>query len=179
MWAWELNFELTIEEWKRQFRYVYSLTMSTKLRFFQYRLIQRKIVTNMMHHKWNSSVNPLCSFRRKELETQKHIFCDCEIVKKLWKSLSQWLKYMFNITVELNPVMILYNNYNGLHKEMINCFILISKQYIYSMKCMDKMPIFITMLSKVYEIQNIEKTIAMRQHRYNKYYRKWCALVEV
>ena len=58
---------------------------------------------------------------------QKHVFSGSRVL--------QW-----------NDIYI-YNNYAGLHKEMLNCAILICEHYIYFAKCSKKQLNFIEMLT--------------------------------
>ena len=51
LWAHELHKELSKLEWSKLMRYVNSITLSTKLRYFQYRLLNRKIMTNYKRNK--------------------------------------------------------------------------------------------------------------------------------
>lgn len=131
LWARELECELTTNEWSDLFTYIQKVTLSTKLRYFQYRLIHRKITTNWNRSKWDKSVRPVCVFCKDVVETQLHIFWECAKIQKLWENLMRWMKHMLKMDLKLSPSIIIYNNYNGLHKDMINCFILIIKQYIY------------------------------------------------
>ena len=59
--------------------------------------------------------------------------------------------------------------HQGLNKDMINCFILIIKQCIYSEKCLQNQLKFVNMLDRIYNIINIEHIIAVKQRIYYKF----------
>ena len=56
---------------------VYVVTNITKFRSFQYRLLQRGLVTNLQLAKWGIVSSELCSFCHQSVETLVHLFCDC------------------------------------------------------------------------------------------------------
>ena len=171
--------ELTTEEWANQLLYVKSITKSTKLQYFQYRLRHRKIVTNSLRYRWDSTISPLCTFCGLQGESQFHIFWECVKLTKFWQSMQRWFKYMFQLNLVLTPPMIIYNNYIGMHKDLINTVILIAKQYIYSCKCQQKSINFVIMLQKVFEHMEIERAIAMSNSTFSKFYRKWAILIQM
>ena len=70
------------------------LTLSTKLRSFQYRLINFAIVTNVQLCKWKVKDSPKCTFCNDKEETYLHLFAQCQTVHNyLWMPLQKWLNY--------------------------------------------------------------------------------------
>ena len=134
-----------------------------KLRDFQYRLLTNRLMTNTLRSKWISDVSPLCELCKKELETPLHLLCTCENVQKLWKAIGKWLKYFFQIDLNCNDQMIVYNNYKGKDKKFVNTCILVMKQYIYASKCLGKVPNFRNFTSKINEIYLDESYIAAKK----------------
>ena len=68
--------------------------------------------------------------------------------------------YVQDANIKFNASTILYNNYKGRDKDMINMFILITKQYIYCIKCQKKEINFSQVLKSIYEMEAIENCIA-------------------
>ena len=86
IWERELQITISSEEWDQLFISTCKLTRSTKLRYFQYRLLLRKIVTNLLRSKWDATIDNKCNFCKTEMETMVDLFWQCKIVK-LWKTL--------------------------------------------------------------------------------------------
>ena len=173
----ELNLELSKEVWAGLLRDVNKLSLLTKMRFLQFKLLHKKFVTNIKLNQWSSEISPNCFYCNVQLQTMLHLFVECTRVKTLWHNLECWIKYVFKCDIKLTPHLIIYNNYIGPYKAVFNSIILIVKQYIYSNKCL-KIPInFREMLSKIYEAERIEARIVNNQMFYNKHYRKWYYII--
>lgn len=95
LWNNDLRLDLQLKEFDRLFVKIRKLTVSTKLRYFQYRILVRALTMNIRVAKWDSSVSPMCTFCNGFLETTVHMFAQCEIVqKKIWNPLKKWFQYM-------------------------------------------------------------------------------------
>ena len=96
-WQNQLETDIEASEWYRIWKSVFQnrLIQSTKIRYFQYRVLCCKLVTKLTRSKWDSQVSAKCSFCNVEQETIKHLLLNCDIVnKKIWKLLTKWLCYM-------------------------------------------------------------------------------------
>ena len=76
-WKDELSFNMSLEEFKTEFRNINTTTNITKLRSFQYRLLHRAIVTNIHLKKWKIKDSALCEKCGLEVETLSHMFVTC------------------------------------------------------------------------------------------------------
>ena len=173
IWAQELGVKLQVADWQRLMRYVYKITLSTKLRLFQYRLLNKNIMTNLKRSKWDTEVSLLCTFCHETLETTLHILWDCVKIQKLGKTLQRWLKYMLRIDITFTGDMIMYNNYKGPCKDLLNSIILIVKQYMYREKCTKQLLNFVNMLQNVYQTESVEYIIAKQMNCLYKHQLKW------
>ena len=65
---WEINLNTEISDivWQNQFNRVKKLTLSTKLRFFQFRILHRYLITNTRVVMWDKNASQLCTFCRLE-----------------------------------------------------------------------------------------------------------------
>ena len=66
-----------------------AITISTKLRSFQYRMLQSAIITNVQLFRFNMTTSNLCSFCSSEAENIVHLFVECPKVRNLWSHLAQ------------------------------------------------------------------------------------------
>ena len=114
MWNHELGINITNDEWATMYINTMSLTKSTRLRFFQYRLLNRGLVTNVLRSKWDPNVSSLCTYCSHALETVMHLLWFCPVAQN------------YGTTVR----NVILNDYKGLHADLINMCILITKQYI-------------------------------------------------
>ena len=103
----------------------------------------------------------------------RHLLYDCKHVVKLWKGLAKWLDYFIKITIDLTPEIVLLNNYKGKRKSVINTLIVIMKQFIYSSKCFQEIPIYTNFINKVSYGYLTEKYIACETGKYATFIKKW------
>ena len=87
------------QEWALLSRYVNKISLSTKLHYFQYRLMNKKIVTNIHRSKWDKNLPPKCYFCQKNNETTLHLFYECKVVNKLWLNLQRWCKSILQLSL--------------------------------------------------------------------------------
>lgn len=114
LWNNELRSKIEIKEFNHLFTKLRKLTLSTKLRYFQYRILIRRLTLNIHVQKWDPNVTDKCSFCDSSRETTFHIFFECNNVsKKIWKPLESWFKYMHKINIKFTPSIVLLNNYKG------------------------------------------------------------------
>ena len=154
---------------------VYQVTNIAKFRSFQYRLLQRGIVTNIQLYKWKLKNNEYCSFCQNERETVLHLFVQCPIVKELWQSVMDNLSIRYQVEmICINPENVILNRIVVQKKNHILNFVcLLLKQFIYRQRCLNEpihSAIFMRYLSK---IEGIEKYIAVKNSRLATHLKKW------
>lgn len=173
--VWENDLKITIDEnqWNNILTDIYLLTNIDYLRWFQYRIVHKILITNVHRNKYDANISDRCQFCHALPETVLHILIQCPIVKRFWTAFQRWLKYIFDIVFEIDEYNIVFNAYSGIGKLIVNTMILVAKQYIYSAKCKNEIPKFIQFVPKISQIHAIEKTIALRQNKFQKYNEKW------
>ena len=65
-------------DWEKVHSLFFKLTLDTKLREFQYKILHRICYTNVTLFKFGLSKTPLCYFCNEELETLEHFLFHCE-----------------------------------------------------------------------------------------------------
>ena len=90
MWATELNVDITVKNWKTHMSNFYKYTTCSKLRFLQYRQLNKKLTTNKRRVKWGNDVSIDCSFCRTHPGTVMLLLIECTSTARIWTS----LKYM-------------------------------------------------------------------------------------
>lgn len=180
-WARDLNLgvaDFTEQKWQKICQLGFKISLSVKLRSFQYRLLQRWLTTNLIRSRWDSQVDPRCYFCHNEIENATHLLWHCSHVQKFWKALFRWLKYICqcNTDTRINAQAIIFNNVIGKDKDFINTIILITKQYIYSVKCRSKNLNMIELVVSIKSMERIEKEIARQNGQLRKHELKWSLL---
>ena len=151
-WNLELNTDLSITEWETLRKNNYNISPAVKYKDFQYRLLSNRIVTNVTRNRWDSNVDNTCTHCKRNPETIVHLFCECPVAKKLWKAVTKWLRYFFEIGFCHGKDTIIYNNYKGQHAEFVNTVIIVTKQIIYAKKCNESKPEFTQIAKKTFDL---------------------------
>ena len=168
-----LNIEILDKKWNNLFVDTIILTNCTKLRFFQYRLVNGYVITNSRVSKWDKSITEKCTFCDKEIETVLHLLVECEYVVVIWKSLAKWLDYFAMVACEFTPYEILFNDYKDSFPQMVNTIILIVKYYIYVQRCYGNTPNIRGAIEQIAKYKRIEELVAQRTGKSKKNTEKW------
>ena len=78
-------------DWEKVYLLLFKTTLHTKLREFQYKILNRILYTNEMLFKFKKVDSPLCYFCGKELETLEHLFFCCPRVHAFWDEVTDML----------------------------------------------------------------------------------------
>ena len=84
-------YNLSIKEIENVFVWPRISTLDNKLREFQFKLLYKIAYVNRYLYRFHFISSDKCSFCGKEEETYKHIFFDCEMVRKLLEQCSDSL----------------------------------------------------------------------------------------
>ena len=152
---------------------IYKITNVPKYRSFQYRILQRGLVTNIQLYKWGIKESNMCSFCGMQTETVVHLLCECPNVLELWEQLSQYIEQRYNQQVDLSPKNIIVNTIIKLKYHAINFMCLVTKQYIYAQRCMGKPLSFQQLRATLVRIENIEKYISVKNDKLQLHIKKW------
>ena len=81
--CWKLN--VPDEYWPRIYTLASKLTIDSKMRIFQYKILNNILYLNKALYKMKIADSPLCTFCSQEDEMIEHIFLSCKYSKRLWK----------------------------------------------------------------------------------------------
>ena len=178
-WVSEIgqNFVQDIMQFGREHVKVYSLTNVPKLRSFQYRLLQRSLVTNMQLYKWNLAESDQCQFCGVQSETVIHLMYSCDIVKQLWEQVKEYVRNRFNIESVISVENIILNNI-ARNSRVVNLICLLTKKFIYTQKCLKSDLNFAKLKGIIEYTERIEKCIAMKDNKMPVHIRKWKGIVD-
>ncbi len=150
-----------------------KITLSTNLRSFCYRLLTHSLSTNIQWLKWKKSDTDKCAFCNTETETIVHLFWECDIAKFIWNQVQNWFKNKThqNLHLSCRKILLCKTSNKALHCK--NTIVLTTLQYIYACKCLEEIPNFAILKSKILDIHNIEKYIATKNNKLKKHTSKW------
>ena len=157
------------------FKNIYSSSNDPRLRFFQYRLLHRTIVTNKNLFQWKIKPSAACTFCITEDESLMHLFLKCRIVSDLWSRLFSWMDSKTDISITFPDVDILLGIADdaGNNWAAHNTIFTLTKKYIYKCRCLGTCPNFNELLSiLLYEI-HIEKVAATNCDKMYRFHSKW------
>ena len=72
-------------DWKKSYSLAFNVSLDTKLKAFQYKLLNRIIFTNDKLFAFKIVDSPVCTFCENEDESLEHLFYFCNVTTLFWK----------------------------------------------------------------------------------------------
>ena len=172
-WENQLDTVITSNDWYSICKRPFKVTTDTKLQWFQYRINNNIIATNTFLYKINIRSDELCSFCQKQVETIRHLFCQCNYVKPFWKQ----LEYLFqknNVTFYGNQGLsdrIILFGVDG--DKVVNVILLLAKFHIYRSRVQNSEPNYVSFLAEIKKYIRIVKYIAISNRNIKKFDQMW------
>jgi len=82
----------TVINWKKVYSLPFRTTLDSKLRAFQYKILNNIVFTNDKLFRFGLSHSPNCTFCNEQPESLEHILLRCEVSSEFWKEVLSWLK---------------------------------------------------------------------------------------
>ena len=144
-----------------------QITISSKLRSFQYRFLMLGLITNRQLHLYKLRSTDLCTFCDCYPESLTHLFWECQLVKPLWEYVSEL------IGKTITTAQMFFVNVNDNPKRVENAIVLITKQFIYKHRCMQNKLSNERLKISIIDYENIELEIAKRKQKVGTHEIKW------
>ena len=131
------------------------------------------IATNKFLYKINIRSDELCSFCQNQVETIRHLFCQCNYVKTFWKQ----LEYLFqknNVAFYGNQGLsdrIILFGLDG--DKVVNVILLLAKFHIYRSRVQNGKPNYKSFLAEIKKYIRIVKYIAISNRNINRFDQMW------
>ena len=153
-------------DWNEIYSLSFKVSLETKIREFQYKVLNNIVFTNEKLFKIKIIDSPQCTFCKNEIESLEHLFYNCEITRSFWVALRSWLMEC-NINLEpLSFFNVLFGIFNaGEDFVTVNRLILVAKFYIYRCKFNGVKPAMRVLKTKIGAILNIESRIAFMRNK--------------
>ena len=160
--------------WKKIHSLLYRVALDTKTREFQYKLLNRCLVTNTFLCKIGIIPSPACSLCGESDESLEHLFLSCHYTKNFWSEVIKWL-VDHKVKIEnLSDKDILFGII-GCEDEIFgnHIYFITGKQYLYSCR-QNKYSLSIRVLnSKINTVFLKETMIAKSNIKLETHNMKW------
>ena len=168
------DFSVNLQEFHKSFRDIYKLTNVSKYRSFQYRLMQRGLITNIQLCKWGIKSSDQCNLCKSAIESLTHLFVECDRVQVLWRETEQYIARRFKCQdMSFCAYNVLFDCIVPNKKHVANFICLLTKQFIYRQRCLDGNTSFVALKREIEKVENIEKYIAIKNNKLSVHIKKW------
>ena len=82
----------TVINWKKVYSLPIRTKLDSKLREFQYKILNNIVFTNDKLFHFGLSQSPNCTFCNEEPESLEHLLSRCKVSSEFWKEVLSWLK---------------------------------------------------------------------------------------
>ena len=173
---YELLFPLHDLSWKDIYVLPRRASLDSKIREFQYKVLNRILYVNKALYKIGIASSPLCTFCQISEESLGHLFIHCPISSAFWLSVVEWLKNYFSTIQCLTDVSIMFGLF-GKETQLINHIILLGKQVIFQCRLLKVNPSLSLLKTKIKITCRVERVIAEQNDIVDSHNEKWKAIL--
>ena len=156
--------------WENVHKINFTCTIDARLRSFYFKVFHKAIALNDFLYKIKRKDSPNCVFCSKQEETMVHLFCDCEKVSSIWKTLFDLLIQKYDPNFTLTNFVKLFG---VLKDKFVTYLILLVKNYIYICKFKNESPNSEAFKAFVKKQKEIEYGLAKKKGKLPLHFRKW------
>ncbi len=151
----------------------FKVTLDTKLRWFQYRVVHNILPTNAWLKKIGITNSDFCTFCQRDKETVKHLFVECNKVIDIW----QQIRNKWTILRGLNTFNICYGMLDSGNDNfmVINHITFMFKWYVYKYRVNQTNFSFNAFIRLVDSTIELEYFCAQRKSALDIHFKKWNA----
>ena len=138
-WHLELNSTFSAIFWSKTYQMTGNIRNENQIKWLQFQIHRNSLYTNYRVNKFNQEVSKYCTFCLQDptktpfVELVSHLFFDCDVVRKLWTEVGDWLTSLGAI-FPITKTNILFGIHDQTHFSVPNCVILYTKYYIWVTK---------------------------------------------
>ena len=132
------------QDWPAIYSSLKNSTSDIKLKWFQYRILYRVVITNDYLYKRKVIDSDRCTFCKTEKETIRHLLSDCFYTETFWKYFLEWITKntphvrSLNITKQL----IIFGVKDDVTTDKVLDPIMLMAKYIFRCRCLKTIPNF-------------------------------------
>ena len=171
----------TIVDWEKVYSLAFNVTLESKLREFQYKILNCILYTNEKLFRLGLTNSPCCTFCQEDIESIEHLFFSCKVSFEFWQHVLSWLRDNGIQISTLKETDLIFGKFDATDDfTLINHMLLMGKFYLYSNRCQKisepNLPVFIARTKRVY---NIELYIARENDKLLQHLKKWEKLIHI
>lgn len=164
------------QDWIESYQSCFRLTVSTKLRSFEYQQRMRDLMCNKKLHSMKIKGSPHCFHCNGEIDSIMHMLWTCPIIQKLWIELQSWIKLICGFKIVLEPwyvILSLDKDDKECTPDVIWLILLVTKQYIYRCKCLETSASISGTIHHLKQIEAIEYNLSVEKGKIGHHFDKW------
>ena len=172
---WEESFRTTISysDWNKIFKTCFKTVKDNFLIWSQYRILYRILGTKDYLFTMKITTDRTCAFCGSGVETVKHLFVDCEKVKKFWGEIQTFIKLNLAVDFPINGINIIFGLFAENSHSALNTIYMAAKTYIFQNSKSNgqiNLQNFIRYLNKIYLEQEY---VARLEQNYDVFLKQW------
>ena len=172
-WQNELNTVITKHDWENICMLPMRISKDTKLQWFQFRLLNHILGTNVLLYKMKLTNNDLCSFCNLVKEDVLHLFFNCDTVGLFLNEVQLCIKNKMSFPlckIKITLKMLMLGTKDD---DALNVILLLTKFHIYKTKLRNVKPNLRYFLRELESYINSEMYIARSNQRLDIFKKKW------
>ena len=174
---WNKTFGTTISyvDFEKKFADASKVTISTKLRDFQFRLLHKRLPTNRELHRWKMKSSDECNFCINR-DNIIHTLYECDHIQLIWQSLPLLISKHTGIPIyeiNINGPNVIWNRIHAKPSSIANLYCLVLKQMIYRKKCENKKLTNNQFINEIDRIEKIEYYNTVHTSKVKFHMNKW------
>ena len=115
-----------------------------------------------------------CTFCLAEPEKVEHLFWHCNVVNHFWQNIEQWIYTKADFLINIHKVRAIFGiAQENLSMKPVNCILIASRYYIYKCRMTNSNLSLIAWENHVKQFLKEEKTITIKNDRYEKLKKHW------
>ena len=156
-------------DWPKIYLVPIRASLSTRIRYFQFKLIHRILEVNKYLKTINISISDLCSLCYKSEETIEHLFWDCPITRRFIADVQHLI---LDDKVTLSKINFLFGFYGSVGVQF-NFIILYAKYYIFSSKCKNSTLSLNSFKCMLKHYRTVEQYMYLKNNKFVSFDSRW------
>lgn len=167
-------------EWKDIYMLPRKVSMDTKLRIFQYKILNNILYLNKQLFTFKKTNTKLCSFCKLQDEIINHLFVECNFSIMLWRELKVFCQLSF-VLPALDPQSATFGFFE-IDPELfliLNHILLLYKYYFYSSRDCEQVSLA-ALLKSIKKVFVLEKHLSLgNEKKTEAFNKKWTKMMSL
>ena len=171
-WSNYFHDEIDLGAWRQSMNNTYRIMKNTKTLMVQFKILHYIMITKEKLYQWNMSDTDVCSFCSECIETLPHVLLECEVIRRFWTDLKNYIYEKSTVLIEPTAIEIIFGFPNE-DLSMLNVVYLIAKEFLYKCLYSDIFPSVPTFHYFLMDYICTERHIALRKQQLDIFLETW------